>query len=47
MLSYKDPKMKALHLAAFNDHPHILCRVDANETDAIDPVDGSGTTALQ
>lgn len=42
-----DPKMKALHLAAFNGHPEILCRVDVNKTGAIDQVDGSGTTALQ
>ncbi|KAF3389720.1 putative ankyrin repeat protein L25 [Talaromyces pinophilus] len=43
----RDPKMKALHLAAFNGHPDILCRIGVNKTDAIDCVDGSGTTALQ
>jgi ankyrin repeat protein len=44
---YPDPKMKALHLAAFNGHPEILCRVDVNKTGAIDLVDGSGATALR
>ncbi|PCG88332.1 Hypothetical protein PENO1_110850 [Penicillium occitanis (nom. inval.)] len=43
----RNPKMKALHLAAFNGHPDILCRIGVNKTDAIDCVDGSGTTALQ
>ncbi|EED11950.1 ankyrin repeat-containing protein, putative [Talaromyces stipitatus ATCC 10500] len=43
----QDPKMKALHLAAFNGHPDILCRVDVNKTDAVDQFDRSGTTALQ
>ncbi|EED18088.1 ankyrin repeat domain protein, putative [Talaromyces stipitatus ATCC 10500] len=44
---HRDPKMKALHLAAFNGHPNILCRVDVNETGAIDWVDGLGITSLQ
>jgi ankyrin repeat protein len=40
-------QMGALHLAAFNGHPRILCRVDVNETGAVDRVDGLGMTALQ
>ncbi|KAE8553411.1 hypothetical protein EYB25_004793 [Talaromyces marneffei] len=44
---HRDPKMKSLHLAAFNGHPEILCRVDVNKTGAIDQVDGSGMTSLQ
>ncbi|KAF3389987.1 Ankyrin-3 [Talaromyces pinophilus] len=43
----RDPRMKALHLAAFNGHPEILCRVDVNEIGGIDLVDNSGETALR
>lgn len=31
-------KMQALHLATFNGHPSILCRIDVNKTGAIDLV---------
>jgi hypothetical protein len=44
---HQETKMKGLHLAAFNGHPGILCRLDVNKTGAVDRVDGSGTTALQ
>jgi ankyrin repeat protein len=43
----QDPEMEALHLAAFNGHLDILCRVVVNKTGAIDQVDGLGMTALQ
>lgn len=43
----QDPKMKALHLAAFNGHPDILCRVDVNKAGVVHQFDRSGTTALQ
>jgi ankyrin repeat protein len=42
-----DPGMEALHLAAFNGHQHILCRVPMSEKGAIDRTDRSGTNALQ
>lgn len=41
------PRMKALHLAAFNGHPSIVCRVEVNTIGVIDRADNSGTTALQ
>ncbi|EED22542.1 Pfs, NACHT and Ankyrin domain protein, partial [Talaromyces stipitatus ATCC 10500] len=44
---HPQPQMEALHLAAFNGHQGILCRIDVNKTGAIDQVDGSRTTALQ
>ncbi|EED17327.1 ankyrin repeat-containing protein, putative [Talaromyces stipitatus ATCC 10500] len=44
---YKDPKMNALHLAAFNGHEEILLRVALNKKEAIDQTDNSATSALQ
>jgi ankyrin repeat protein len=42
----EDSKMKALHLAAFNNHPEILCRIISETTSTLDLMDGSGRTAL-
>ncbi|EED24223.1 ankyrin repeat-containing protein, putative [Talaromyces stipitatus ATCC 10500] len=42
-----DPKMEALHLAAFNGHQDIVRRIALNERGAIDKTDRSGTNAFQ
>lgn len=43
----EDPKMEALHLAAFNGHQEILSLVGINEEEVVDHVDKSETNALQ
>ncbi|KUL90511.1 hypothetical protein ZTR_00271 [Talaromyces verruculosus] len=47
MPTYEDPKMDTVHLAAFNGHSDIICRMDFETTDTVDRMDRSGRTALQ
>jgi ankyrin repeat protein len=47
MPSYENPKMTALHLAAFNGHQDILFLVLGSKTAAIEEVDSSKSNALQ
>jgi nucleoside phosphorylase len=42
-----EPKMSAVHVAAFNGHHDIIGRLLMNDERAIDRLDGKGMTALQ
>ncbi|KAF5857324.1 hypothetical protein ETB97_005973 [Aspergillus alliaceus] len=42
----KQPKMDAVHLAAFNGHSHVLKLIITAEEDTINKTDSSGATAL-
>jgi ankyrin repeat protein len=41
------PKMNAIHLAAFNGHKNVICRLITRDKSKIDQPDNRGTNALQ